>query len=87
MVPGATSWDGAIKVYYAMQHAGVRPDKKFYACLIAVAGRTGQMDAVFQLLEDMAGGSEGGEVAGGGAVSNLVWAGVTTGVCAAAGSA
>ncbi len=55
MVPGAYSWEGALKLYYAMQRAGVKPDKKFFACLVAVAGRTGQLEAVFELVQDMAG--------------------------------
>lgn len=50
--PGA--WERALEIYSALQRASVRPDKKFFACLIAVAGRCGRLDTAFELLTDMA---------------------------------
>lgn len=34
-----------------MQRAGVSPDKKFYAALMAVAGKAGRLDIVLEHLQ------------------------------------
>ncbi|GLI62167.1 hypothetical protein VaNZ11_004747 [Volvox africanus] len=54
MLPLPHAWERAQDVYAALQRASVRPDKKFFACLMAVAGRCGRLDTSFELLTEMA---------------------------------
>eukprot|EP00198_Chlamydomonas_reinhardtii_P001964 XP_001691300.1 protein with PPR repeats [Chlamydomonas reinhardtii] len=55
MLPFPGAWDRAQAIYSALQRCtSVRPDKKFFACFMAVAGRCGRMEVVFELLTEMA---------------------------------
>ncbi|KXZ51095.1 hypothetical protein GPECTOR_14g78 [Gonium pectorale] len=54
MLPLPGAWERALEIYAALQRASVRPDKKFFACLMAVAGRCGRLDSAFELLSEMA---------------------------------
>ncbi|GLC36947.1 hypothetical protein PLESTB_000175400 [Pleodorina starrii] len=56
MLPLPHAWERAQDIYAALQRASpaVRPDKKFFACLMAVAGRCGRLDTSFELLTEMA---------------------------------
>ncbi|EFJ49645.1 hypothetical protein VOLCADRAFT_104228 [Volvox carteri f. nagariensis] len=54
MLPLPHAWERAQDIYPAMQRASVRADKKFFACLMAVAGRCGRLDTSFELLTEMA---------------------------------
>lgn len=54
MLPMPHAWERSQDIYAALQRASVRPDKKFFACLMAVAGRCGRLDISFELLTEMA---------------------------------
>ncbi|GFR52105.1 hypothetical protein Agub_g14618 [Astrephomene gubernaculifera] len=54
MLPIPHAWERALDIYSALQRCAVRPDKKFFACLMAVAGRCGRLDTAFEVLSEMA---------------------------------
>jgi len=51
---GAPGLALALDIHSKMQNAGVMPDKKFYAALIAVAGKAQRMDLALEILQDAA---------------------------------
>ncbi|KAG2495157.1 hypothetical protein HYH03_006765 [Edaphochlamys debaryana] len=54
MLPQPNAWDRAREIYSALQRGSVKPDKKFFAALMAVAGRWGRPDTALELISDMA---------------------------------
>ncbi|GAX74542.1 hypothetical protein CEUSTIGMA_g1991.t1 [Chlamydomonas eustigma] len=56
-IEGSVDLPRALDIYNAMQRAKVEPDKKFYAALMAVAGKAGRLDLALETLENFA--SEG----------------------------
>ena len=53
-IDGCVDLVKAFDVYAMMQRALVDPDKKFYAALMAVAGKAGRLDVAMEALEDFA---------------------------------
>lgn len=53
MVPGAVDLPHAVQLYQQVSLKQFKPDKKLYACLMSLAGKAGQLDFAFQLLNDM----------------------------------
>ncbi|KAJ9522973.1 hypothetical protein QJQ45_023772, partial [Haematococcus lacustris] len=51
---GLADLDRALEVYNCMQRQGVAPDKKFFAALIAVAGKADRLHQAFEILTDVA---------------------------------
>ncbi|MEW5313850.1 MAG: hypothetical protein WDW38_005383 [Sanguina aurantia] len=52
-IPGCVDWDRALSIFTLMQRNRVRPDKKFYAALMAVAGHAGHLHLAFGLMDEM----------------------------------